>query len=443
MKKPVLLLLAGMSASMAFGQAARLIFNTGLSDPFMVFSPTGTTTTYLVVDNAATNAITQIPAGSGNIKSEHENNRVRWTNFGGTGAYVVPFTTASNVKMPLTVNKTTAGAGPAGHDSLSFVFATYNHSVAALPPATQWYNYSYMPTGVTHMGDLSTGTVDNSENAIDRFWIIDPQQLNYAYTTKPDVNITFAYDLTEVTAGNLTNGGIANATPIGAQRWNSGLNKWGDMVPQGAWAASLVSNAAIPGANFFRSWTLANIASPLPVELTSWTGMCDGKDVVLTWTTASENDNAFFTIEKSSDAQNWTEIGRVDAVGNSSTTNVYSFVDENAGGLAYYRLSQTDISDRRETFQTIASGCEANSTEIVNAWDDGQVLNLMVSSTEPGIYDLTMSDAQGKVMVTRGSVAINQGFTPLVIGKEGIASGAYMVTLQNANDVMVRRVFLH
>ena len=127
----------------------------------------------------------------------------------------------------------------------------------------------------------------------------------------------------------------------------------------------------------------------------------------------------------------------------ATTTTEYSFVDANAGGLAYYRLSQTDISDRRETFQTVAAGCEANSTEIVNAWDDGQVLNLMESSTEPGIYDLTMSDAQCKVMVTRGSVAINQGFTPLVIGKEGIASGAYMVTLQNANDLMVRRVFLH
>lgn len=430
---------------MAFGQAARLIFNTGLSDPFMVFSPTGTTTTYLVVDNPATNAITQIPAGAGNIKSEHENNRVRWTNFGGTGAYVVPFTTGTNVKMPLTVNKTTVGTGPVGHDSLSFVFATYNYSAAVppLPLGSLWYNYDYMPTGVTHMGDLSTGTVDNSENAIDRFWIIDPQQVNYAYTTKPDVSITFAYDITEVTAGNGLNAGITNATPIGAQRWNSALNKWGDMVPQGVWAASLVSNAAIPGANFFRSWTLSNIASPLPVELTSWTGACDGKDVVLKWTTASENDNAFFTIEKSSDGQAWVEIGRVEAVGNSSTTTEYSFVDANAGGLAYYRLSQTDISDRRETFQTVAAGCEANSTEIVNAWDDGQVLNLMVSSTELGIYDLTMSDAQGKVMVTRGSVAINQGFTPLVIGKEGIASGAYMVTLQNANDLMVRRVFLH
>lgn len=443
MKKPVLLLIAGTCASMAFGQGARLVFNTGLSDPFMVFAPPGATTTYLVVDNSATNAITQLPAGCGNIKSEHENNRVRWRNAATTGAYVIPFTTASNVKMPLTVNKTTAGAGPAGHDSLSFVYATYNFSVAAPPPGSQWYNYDYMPTGVTHMGDLSTGTVDNSENAIDRFWIIDPQLANYAYTTKPDVNISFAYDATEVTTGNATNGGITNATQIGAQRWNSALSKWGDLVPQGTWALGNVSNAAIASANFFRSWTLSNIASPLPIELTSWTAECDGKQVVLQWTTASENDNAYFTIFKSLDGQAWTELGRVEAVGNSATTTAYSFIDENTTGLAYYRLSQTDISERSESFSIIPAGCEANSTEIVNAWDDGSVLNLMVSSTETGVYDLSVSDAQGKTVITRGSVAINQGFTPIVIGKEGIATGSYVVSLQNANDVMMRRVFLH
>lgn len=443
MKKFALLVLAGTCAYMAHGQAARLVFNAGLSDPYMVFSPVGAATTYLVVDNPATNAITQLPAGCGNIKSEHEDNRVRWTTFGATGAYVVPFTTASNVKIPLTVTKTTAGAGAAGHDSLSFVLATYNYSVVSPPPGSQWYNYDYMPTGVTHMGDLSTGTVDNSENAIDRFWIIDPQQANYAYTTKPDVNITFAYDLAEVTAGNSANGGIAAATPIGAQRWNAALNKWGDMLPQGVWASGNVSNAAIAGANFFRSWTLSNIASPLPIELTSWTAECEGKEVVLRWTTASENDNAFFTILKSLDGETWSELGRVDAVGNSATTTAYSFVDENTSGLAYYRLSQTDISERSESFSIIPAGCEVNSTEIVNAWDDGNVLNLMVASTEPGIYDLVVSDMHGKMVLTRASVAIGKGITPVTIGKEGIATGTYMITLQNAGAVMMRRVFLH
>ena len=46
-------------------------------------------------------------------------------------------------------------------------------------------------------------------------------------------------------------------------------------------------------------------------------------------------------------------------------------------------------------------------------------------------------------MVNRPSQAINKGFTTLSLSKAGIATGLYVVTLQNASDVMTRRVFLH
>lgn len=446
MKKTVLLFLAGSISGLSFGQAAQLVFNGSVAgDPYIVFNTAGTVTpTYLVIDNPAANAIVQTPANAGNIKSEHENNRIRWTNYNTTNTYVVPFTTASNVKMPLQVTKTTTGAGAAGNDSLSFVLATYSYRVITPPPGTEWLNFNYMPTGVTHMNDFGLGSVDNSENAIDRFWIIDPQQGGYAYTTKPNITVDFKYDQAEVTVGNLSNGGIIPTSVLGAQRFNQPLQKWGDFLPAGNGVVpGTVSAAVVSGTNFFRSWTLSSVANPLPIELTSWSGACDGKEVKLMWSTASEHNNDHFAVEKSRDGASWEEIGRVQAAGNSVTNTIYSYVDENTAGLAYYRLSQVDADGNSQTFDVVAAGCDANNTEIVNAWDDGNDVNVVVSSTDAGIYDLALMDASGKTLVVRPAQAIVKGYTPFKLPKTGISTGMYVISLQNANDVMTRRVMLH
>lgn len=437
--------------TLSYGQAAQLVFNGGgAGSPFIVFDTAGvsTKTTYLVIDNPAANAIVQTPANSGNIKSEHENNRVRWRTYGtaaGT-SYVVPFTTGGGVQMPLTVTKQTVGSGPAGNDSLSFVFATFNQRAFSLGAGVQWDNNQYKPVGVTHMNDFATGLSNNSANAVDRFWIIDPQQSGYAYTTNPNITMQFKYDVAEVSAGNASNGGITAATPLGAQRFNQPAQKWGDMMPQstGPFVAGTVNvGTAIVGTNFYRSWTLASIADPLPIELTSWSGACDGKQVKLEWSTASEHHNDHFYIEKSRDGVVWTEIGRVEAVGNSSSSTSYNFVDQNVDGLAYYRLYQVNTDGTSQAFHVVAAGCEADETEIVNAWDDGTDVNVVVSSTDAGVYDLTLTDAQGKVMLTRPAQNILKGYTPLKLSKAGISTGVYVIALQNTNDVMTRRVMLY
>ncbi len=464
MKKTVLLLLAGSLAGMSFGQNARLVLNSSaMGEAFITYGAAPTTTTYLVVDNPATNAITELPAaGTGNIKSEHQNNRIRWRNYATTGVFTVPFTTQANLKIPLVMNKTTAGTGAAGHDSLSFVLATFNHLTVA---GSQWDNTLYLPTGVTHMNDFFLGSPDNSMNAVNRFWIIDPKAAGWAYTTAPDVTMTFINDDgqdIDIAGGTpgvdrdaILPGSNATPTSLQAQRFNPGLNKWGDYQSSIAGAGSnylpnvpavgrsTVNNVEVTNANFYRAWTLSNVDQPLPIELTAWNGECEGTKVELTWTTVSETNNAYYTIDKSASGDVWVELARVEGVGTSINETVYSYYDAEANGLAYYRLSQTDIDGRSRILGVVAAGCNADNTEIVNAWDDGAILNVTVSSTTANVYDVILTDVQGKVMVNQAAQAINKGFTPLRLSKNGIATGLYVVTLQNANDVMTRRVFLH
>lgn len=449
MYRPLLALLGTAATLWAHGQAARLVFNNTAASagqhPFVVFNSASNAGTYLVIDNPATTGITQLGVTTAPvIKSGREENKIRWATGATTGTYVIPFSTASGVAMPLTVNKTSAGTG-AG----SLIFSTWNSLSVGTPVTSGWNNDLYRPTDVTHMHDEPTGLANNSKNAIDRFWVIDAGEGSYAYSAKPNVNITFAFDPLETQAnsdafGSNDPGLLSTAGQLVAQRFNPGIGKWHDILPMGGQAGNTVAGTAPAPADFFRSWTLSNMTMPLPITLVAWNGACDGKSVLLKWTTASEQDNDHFSIEKSRDANDWYVIGTAPGAGNSSSMISYSFVDKDAQGLAYYRLRQTDHNGTSEVSHNIATGCGTdNGTEIVSAWDDGRDVNVVVSSSLDAVYDLTLMDAQGKVLAVRPAQMINAGITTLRVAKQGIAPGAYVVRLLNNAHMMSRRAHIH
>ena len=76
-----------------------------------------------------------------------------------------------------------------------------------------------------------------------------------------------------------------------------------------------------------------------------------GKDVEVKWTTESEINNDYFTLERSSDSYHYSELAIVDGAGNSTSTNNYTFNDQQAlRGISYYRLKQTDFDGNFEYF---------------------------------------------------------------------------------------------
>lgn len=87
----------------------------------------------------------------------------------------------------------------------------------------------------------------------------------------------------------------------------------------------------------------------LPVELLQFSVQKTGASVELLWSTSSEINNDFFSIEKSIDGEVFSPIGVVDGKGNTSTTTNYSFLDrEPSIGYNFYRLSQTDFDGTTE-----------------------------------------------------------------------------------------------
>lgn len=88
----------------------------------------------------------------------------------------------------------------------------------------------------------------------------------------------------------------------------------------------------------------------LPLELHSFEVKKIGSMSQLKWTTASEYQTESFVIQRSADAEQWKNIGWVQAAGQSSNLISYTFEDTSPIrlGKSYYRLQMNDLDGQYE-----------------------------------------------------------------------------------------------
>lgn len=86
---------------------------------------------------------------------------------------------------------------------------------------------------------------------------------------------------------------------------------------------------------------------PVPITLLSFNGFCIGPNNLLSWTTGTEYNNKYFTLERSENTYAWKTIAVINGAGNSTIQQNYSYIDTllNTGNF-YYRLRQTDFDNR-------------------------------------------------------------------------------------------------
>jgi len=71
--------------------------------------------------------------------------------------------------------------------------------------------------------------------------------------------------------------------------------------------------------------------------------------VAVKWTTISEHNNKYFSIEHSTDGVHYTVIGQMLSKGNTSNGFSYEFIDNKPGvGKNFYRIGMVDISERKK-----------------------------------------------------------------------------------------------
>ena len=111
----------------------------------------------------------------------------------------------------------------------------------------------------------------------------------------------------------------------------------------------------------------------LPITLASFDAyLSEGIEnvVIIDWSTHSQQNNDYFTIYKSYDGYNWSELSRVDGAGNANTLINYTSKDENPQpGYQYYKLRQTDFDGQWEEFNIVSVGIKLPRTEVVKTYN--------------------------------------------------------------------------
>lgn len=90
-------------------------------------------------------------------------------------------------------------------------------------------------------------------------------------------------------------------------------------------------------------------APPLPVTWLDVQVMYVDNVIAIEWSTASEENNDYFVVEKSLDGKLWVPVATVEGAGNSSETHDYYAIDfEEVKELTYYRIMQVDYDGKYE-----------------------------------------------------------------------------------------------
>jgi hypothetical protein len=202
------------------------------------------------------------------------------------------------------------------------------------------------------------------------------------------------------------------------------------------YALYITSNGVCP----LNTWAVSEYTvtidpCPLPIELISFTGQCQNRVKQFNWSTASEHNNEFFTLEHSHDGSEFYPIQEIDGAGNSSSQLDYiTYFTEEDNSFVYYRLKQTDTDGATSYSDVIYVSCREFESDLMtvfpNPSNDLIVVNFNSSISEDD-YLISITDMVGKSVLDRHIAAVKNGNT--VLDVSSFSNGYYFLRLIDKN----------
>lgn len=187
--------------------------------------------------------------------------------------------------------------------------------------------------------------------------------------------------------------------------------------------------------------------SVLPVELVSFAGELDGKEIRLKWTTASELNNDFFDVQHSTDGEVFKSIGQVSGNGTTSQAAEYVLIHKNPQpGINFYRLRQVDFDGDEEVHYIIQvtndffyAGIEATMFPNPARPENMNIRVVTEDISSPILIKLVGLTGQVYYQkVVRNSLQFEEKIIPMQEMKHGI----YFLTIKQGGRVTQKKVVI-
>ena len=171
---------------------------------------------------------------------------------------------------------------------------------------------------------------------------------------------------------------------------------------------------------------------PLPVDLISFTGKMREEHVHLEWKTATEENNDYFTLERSEDGIRFEFLASISAKELSSQVQQYFYIDERpVEGSNYYRLSQTDI-DGSSRFVGNIVVVDYKKEGFVNLYPNPATTELNIQSkiSTTAFLNYELYDTVGR-LVDQGTLGKFDSETIFKLDIAALSEGLYLIQIKD------------
>jgi hypothetical protein len=208
------------------------------------------------------------------------------------------------------------------------------------------------------------------------------------------------------------------------------------------------------------NWGRGNLLQgPLPVKLSSFNSVINGRNVILNWVTEMEENNEGFEVQKTEyntikneelkikNNDNWMKVGFVKGSGTKNSSTNYSFEDKNLQTGKYkYRLKQIDYNGNFEYFElagVIDVGVPAKfdlSQNYPNPFNPVTKINFDIPNS--GIVILKIYDILGKEVAAVLNEMKDAGYYTVLFDASGLSSGIYFYRFSTNGFSSVKRMIV-
>nr|WP_294902466.1 T9SS type A sorting domain-containing protein [uncultured Lacibacter sp.] len=262
----------------------------------------------------------------------------------------------------------------------------------------------------------TSGSVMNS-NAVNATWMVSEAVNGGSNAT---LTVQWPGSL-ELTGFNRIFSRLAHFSPLS---WDYGLL---NIIATGTNPYS-VSRA---GFTSFSPFAVSMLMAILPAGELELTAKNKGEDNIVSWSATSEVNCSHYTVEASLNGVDFTEVGRVNATGNTNSSTAYNFVHHGVSSNSYYyRIKQADL-DGKSAYSKIVRvnmAAFAAATLYPNPVKDKTTISFTL--LQSSFVEVNVLNAAGSVVHTTNQ-RFTKGEQQLTLDLNRLLPGTYILQLKD------------
>ena len=179
---------------------------------------------------------------------------------------------------------------------------------------------------------------------------------------------------------------------------------------------------------------------PLPVSFLGVTARQKGSGVAIDWSTASEFNNKYFDIEKSTNGGNsWSLVSSTLSKGNGTSNKNYSGYDARpVQGVNLYRIRQVDTDGNSKYSNTVSFKLNIVKTDVsvlMNPFNTNITVDFLTTHSQ--VVNARLFETSGKQLLSQQFTVVKGTYRKVIEGVAGLNRGVYILQIVDENNEVI------